>query len=41
MTDASQPEGALHPQLRKWIVLIAIKVVLVILATVLLIHFYL
>ena len=41
MTESSQPDAALHPQLRKWIILVAIKVALVILATALLIYFYL
>lgn len=41
MTDTPQSEGALHPQLRKWIVLVAIKIALVVLATALLIYFYL
>ncbi len=41
MTATPQSNEALHPQLRKWIVLIAVKIALVILATALLIYFYL
>lgn len=41
MTESPQSDRALHPQLRKWIVLVAIKLALVSLATVLLVHFYL
>jgi len=41
MTATPQPDEALHPPLRKWIVLVAIKIALVIFATALLIYFYL
>lgn len=41
MTDTPQPDGALHPQLRKWIGLVAIKIALITLVTILLIYFYL
>lgn len=41
MTELPQPEGALHPHLRKWIVLAAIKILLVVLVTALLIYLYL
>jgi len=40
MTAAPQTNEALHPPLRKWIVLVAIKIALVILATALLIYFF-
>jgi hypothetical protein len=41
MTHLPQDSGALHPHLRKWIWIVAIKIAAIVLATALLIYFYL